>query len=202
VGTARNESAIRRAWEDGDIPAASTAAIEVFGPEVLRYLVGTLRDSSAADEAFSLFCERLWSALPRFEWKSSLRTWAYTIARHASIDVTRAAGRKRRREEPLSGSRASAIAARVRSATSPALRTETKSAIARLRAELPPEDRELLVLRVDRGLPWEELAGVFLGDEGASEAAVRRESARLRKRFQLVKGRLRERAKDLGIVEG
>lgn len=181
---------------------AATAAIEVFGPEVLRYLVGTLRDSAAADEAFSLFCERLWSGFSRFEWKSSLRTWAYAIARNASVDVTRAAGRKRRREGPLPGSRASIIAARVRSATSPALRTETKNAIARLRDELPPEDRELLVLRVDRGLEWEELAGVFLGDEGASEVEVRRESARLRKRFQLVKGRLRARAKDLGIVEG
>jgi RNA polymerase sigma-70 factor (ECF subfamily) len=180
---------------------AATAAIEAYGPEILRYLAGTLDDPSAADDAFSGFCERLWRALPAFQWSCSARTWAYALARHASADVGRAAGRRRQREEALATSAISVIAERIRTATSPFVRTETKSALARLRDELPQEDRELLVLRVDRRLSWDELARVFLGEEAETEAQLSRESARLRKRFQLVKARLRERAKALGLAD-
>jgi hypothetical protein len=56
------------------------------------------------------------------------------------------------------------------------------------------------VLRVDRDLPWEELARIFLDEESPGEEALRRESARLRKRFQLVKGRLREMARAAGLL--
>ena len=88
------------------------------------------------------------------------------------------------------------------SAIAEQVRSETRTALARLRDELPEEDRELLVLRIDRGLAWEELARVLLGADVVSDAALVRESARLRKRFQLVKERLRERARALGILDG
>jgi RNA polymerase sigma-70 factor (ECF subfamily) len=81
------------------------------------------------------------------------------------------------------------------------LRTEAKSALARLRDELSPEDKMLLILRVDRGLAWDDLARVSLAVENPHPSDLQRESARLRKRFQLVKARLRERAKATGLFE-
>jgi RNA polymerase sigma-70 factor (ECF subfamily) len=80
------------------------------------------------------------------------------------------------------------------------LKTDAKVALTRLRDELPQEDRTLLVLRVDRGLPWEDLARVFLDEESPAEGDLRRESARLRKRYQLVKERLRVRAREVGLL--
>ena len=57
-----------------------------------------------------------------------------------------------------------------------------------------PEDQELLLLRVDRELEFSEIAMILLSDgDSPDEAAVARESARLRKRFQLLKERLRKR---------
>jgi serine/threonine-protein kinase len=201
VPSTRDESAIRRALDAGDLGTAVEAALMQFGPEILHYLVGHLGQPELADDAFSLFCERVWSSLSRFEWKCSFRTWAFVLARHAAADVRRSEGRQQRGRTPLTDSRLSRLAEHVRTATLPLLKTEGRSAFKRLRDELSQEDKMLLVLRVDRGLAWDELARVFLDTASPDDAELRRESARLRKRFQLVKARLRERAKATGIVE-
>ena len=64
-------------------------------------------------------------------------------------------------------------------------------------------DRALLVLRVDRGLSWNDLARVLNEDgEPLDDAALKRESARLRKRFQLLKRELLELGRAAGVVSG
>jgi RNA polymerase sigma-70 factor (ECF subfamily) len=55
---------------------------------------------------------------------------------------------------------------------------------------LPEMDRMLLILRVDRELSWRDLARVVLGGS-PTPVELEREAVRLRKRFQLVKERLR-----------
>jgi serine/threonine-protein kinase len=197
----RDESAIRRALDARDQGSAVAAALTQFGPEILHYLEAHLGQRDLADDAFSLFCERVWSGLSRFEWKCSFRTWAFVLARHAAVDVRRSEGRQRRARAPLTDSELSRVADHVRTATLPLLKTEGKSAFRRLRDELSQEDKMLLVLRIDRGLAWDELARVFLEAASPDDAELRRESARLRKRFQLVKARLRERAKAAGMLD-
>jgi hypothetical protein len=50
-------------------------------------------------------------------------------------------------------------------------------------------------------MAWTEIARVVLGAEGdVDAAALKRESARVRKRFQLVKERLRELALARGLL--
>jgi serine/threonine-protein kinase len=193
------DDAIRAALQAGDIVTAVNTAVGQLGAEVLRYLASHLGDPDLADDAFSSFCERLWSALPRFGWRCSLRTWAYVIARRVLADVRRSEGRRQRRENPLTETHVSVVAEQVRTATLPLLRTEVRSALAQLRDELPHKDKMLLILRIDRGLAWEDLARVFLENDAPQEEALRRESARLRKRFQLIKARLRDRAKAAGL---
>jgi RNA polymerase sigma-70 factor (ECF subfamily) len=82
------------------------------------------------------------------------------------------------------------IALQVRSGTHTFQRTEVKERVRRLREALPTADRMLLILRVDREMSWRDLARVVLG-EGPSAVELEREAVRLRKRFQLVKERLR-----------
>jgi RNA polymerase sigma-70 factor (ECF subfamily) len=67
---------------------------------------------------------------------------------------------------------------------------------------LPQEDQELLMLRVDRDLPWDALAEVLRGDDEIplTPDVRKREAARLRKRFQLIKDRLREMARREGLL--
>jgi hypothetical protein len=59
----------------------------------------------------------------------------------------------------------SQVALQVRTQTKPYLRTEAKSKLAELRDSLPDEDRTLLVLRIDKGMEWKDLARVMLGEE-------------------------------------
>lgn len=92
----------------------------------------------------------------------------------------------------------------LRTATLAYLRTEKRTRLHALRDGLPEEDRMLLVLRVNRAIRWLDLARVFAAKRAgtALEASdLTREAARLRKRFQLVKERLRALAKREGLLD-
>lgn len=192
------EDCIRAALEAGDKRGAATALLEGYGGEVLGFLVAHLRDRDAATEVFSQFTEDLWRSLDAFRRQCSARVWAYMLARHAASSYLKEAHRRRARHVPLShAGPLSGIEERVRTATLAALRTETKNRAARLRERLPAEDQALLILRVNRRLEWNEIAQVMGRDgEARDEAALKRESQRLRKRYQLVKERLRRMAED------
>ncbi len=200
------ELSVRSALERGDHETATTVAIKAYGPEVLGLLVGVLHGHDLASDAFSVFAERLWTSMPKFQGNCSMRTWVYLLARRAARDVVRSERPRGARNVPLSlAPNVSALVARVRTQTLSILAEEKVAAFAELRRELPEEDQQLLVLRVDRGLAWEDLALIFLDEnEDAAApidpAALKRESARLRKRFQLVKDRLRELGRERGLL--
>ena len=69
---------------------------------------------------------------------------------------------------------------------------ELKSTIcAHQRDALPEEDRTLLILRIDRELSFDSIALAFSdAPEMMTDQERKRESARLRKRFEIVKKRL------------
>jgi RNA polymerase sigma-70 factor (ECF subfamily) len=196
------DEAVRRSWHAGGGNAAITVVLETYGPEILGWLVGILRDADDASDVFSAFCERLWSTFASFHWRCSLRTWTYTIARRVAIDHQRAETRRARHLVPLSASpEVAEVAERVRTTTLPGLKTANRQAISQLRDQLPPQDRMLLVLRVDRDLSWDDLARVFLERTDPAAAELKREAARLRKRFQLIKQRLLQLGKTAGLLE-
>ena len=195
------EGEVRRLCEEGAIVAAATAAIRGYGPEIRGFLVAQHRGVQDADEVFSIWCERIFRGLPAFGWSSSLRTWAYTVARNASVNFVRGQKARGRHEEGARTAEIDAVEQAVRTATPMHLRTEAKSKLAAIRDALPAEDRMLLVLRVDKRLEWKDLARVMLGeDEEVTEAALTKESQRLRKRFQLLKEKLVEAGKRAGIL--
>jgi RNA polymerase sigma-70 factor, ECF subfamily len=200
-----------RALAAGNHELAATLVLREYGGEVTRFLAALHRDHDDAAEVFSEFAEALWRAVPSFERRSSLRTWMYAIARRVSLRHRRDARRRRTRFEPFTDSSAfAAVEEEMRSATLSYLRTERRTRLSALRDSLPVEDQMLLVLRVDRKLAWNDLAIVLRNDEtpgGASEAAglsdeaLKREAARLRKRFQLLKEKLRELGRREGLLD-
>lgn len=200
----RLEGEVRARCDRAEYDGAATLTLRGYGPEVLGFLVATLRNEADADESFSQWSEHLWRKLPSFSWESSLRTWAYAIARNVSSNVRRNEGRRQRRERTDRESVFSRVAAQVRTETQTFLRTERRSRLEALRNELSEEDRALLILRVDRRLEWLEIAHVLLprddADSPPDSVAVHRAAARCRKRFQVLKERLRERVKEEGIA--
>ncbi len=176
-----------QAWD-----RAATAAIEGYGPEILAYLCAVLRDPDVGADAFSRFCEALWTSLPQFRWSSSLRTWAYVVAQHAASRELRDPHRKKGRRVAISDVPSRALADKIASETRSHLKTAVKDKLAAVRAALEPDDQALLILRVDRQLPWRDVAQVMTPEgEDDSAPALDRRAALLRKRFERLKAELR-----------
>jgi RNA polymerase sigma-70 factor (ECF subfamily) len=209
------ESAIREKCTSGDLAVAADLAIRGYGAEIFGFLTAFHHDEEDAAEVWSRVSEKLWAGLDRFEWQSSFRTWLYAIARNASIRYRQEKRRGAARHVELRGNEedgsqignggggksggllgGDAFIARIRTDTASWLRTASKDRFAALRDSLPEDDRMLLVLRVDKDLAWNDLARVMSVENGddatIDEPTLKREAARLRKRFQLVKERLLE----------
>lgn len=197
------EKAVQRLLSSGDLAGAATVGLRGYGAEIYGFLVAFHHSEEDAAEVFSRFTERLWGSLGGFQGNASFRTWLYALARNASLNYRRDARRRMRRQEPLpETSELRAIAEEVRSSTRPYLRTGAKARFAALRASLPPEDQELLILRVDRKLAWNDLARVLHERDGElADLELSREAARLRKRFQVLKERLREVGRREGLID-
>jgi len=189
---------VRELLASGNATQAVTQTLRSLGPEVLGFLSGVLGNDADADEVFASTSERLWRSLGMFQWRCSLRTWTYVIARNEIERFRRGA---RRREGLGSISDLEGVVAAVRTETRSALRSEKFAELVRLRNELPVEDRTLLVLRVDRDLAWDEIALAFVEQpETCTDEERKREAARLRKRFQLIRERLAARAREAGLM--
>jgi RNA polymerase sigma-70 factor (ECF subfamily) len=173
----------------GAADEAATSALEALGPAVLGYLA-SLHPEDDAHDVFSVFAEDLWRGLPGFRGECSLRSWAFRLAWHASARWRRDLWRKR--GERLPSSAASRLAASIAASRLPGSR---KDALRQLREALDPEERTLLVLRVDQELEWDEVAAVLSAEGAPVEAAT------LRKRFERIKDRLARQAREQGLLE-
>jgi RNA polymerase sigma-70 factor (ECF subfamily) len=194
------EQTIREACERGDHDAAATLALETYGKEVLGFLIARLGEQRG-DDVFSDFLEDFWRGLPSFAWRSTLRSWAYTLARHAAARYVRSSQRKRV-QIGITSAGISAVAEQVRSQTAAHLRSEVKDRVRALRARLSDDDQTLLILRIDRRLSWRELALVMSDEaEAPSDDAIETVAARLRQRFKSAKERLRKLAEAEGLLE-
>lgn len=176
----------------GDAAGAATAALRELGPAVLRYLRSLLRDEEDAAEAFSQFAENLWRGLPAFRGEAALRTWAYRLAWNAAQNLRDGAWKRRGRR--FETGEASALAEELRTRTAVVVERQ-RQALEKLRAALPVEEQSLLVLRVDQGLSWAEVAAI-LAEEGRPVDA-----GALMKRFERLKERLGRMAREQGLLE-
>jgi RNA polymerase sigma-70 factor, ECF subfamily len=201
------ESRVVALLQRDDATAAASAAIEGFGPSVYGYLCALLEEDDARD-VFSQWAEDLWRGLAGFRRECTLRAWAYKLAWHAAARHRRDPYRARRERLPTGA--ASRLAAST--VASSALHGGRRALLRRLRASLGPEDETLLVLRIDKELEWEEIAAVLStgaatadggpAAPGPGEAPPAPVSpAALRKRFERLKDRLAERAREEGLLE-
>lgn len=192
------EAELARLRAEGKLNEVATLAIESYGPDVLGFLAAILRDQADAGDAFAQACENLWRGLPRFEARSAVKTWFYTLARNAALRLRGAAANHP--HVPLS--MVSDVVEQVRSRTALHLRSQVKSKLTEIRDELDEADRVLLVLRVDRGMSWNDVARVIDGaPDDISDEDLAKASARLRQQFQTIKKTIRDRARESGLLD-
>jgi RNA polymerase sigma-70 factor, ECF subfamily len=177
----------------GNHRGAAEAILRDHGPGIMGYLLSVLRNEADAGDVFSQWSLDLWRGLPGFRGDCPIRVWGYRLAWHAAARLLRDPFRQRGR--PLESNEISRLADEVRSSVLLGRREARQRGIERLREELTPEERALLVLRLDRDLSWREVATVISEDgDPVDEAAVR-------KRFERLKAKLAERARDAGLLE-
>jgi RNA polymerase sigma-70 factor, ECF subfamily len=188
------EARCLEALDRGDHAGAATAVVREYGPQLLGYLCSVLRSEADAGEVFSMFSEDLWRGLPGFRRECPLRVWCYRLAWHAAARFLRDPYRGRGRR--LETNELSRLVEEVRSSVFLGRDQARQATLARLRAGLTPDERTLLVLRLDRGLAWAEVALVL---SEANGQAV--DETALRKRFERLKDKLAQRAREEGLLE-
>lgn len=186
------EVTIERLLAAGDGAGAVTALLGAFGAEVNRYLLSLLRDEGDAAEAFSVFAETAWKALPGFRREASLRTWAFRLAWSAARGVRRSAWR--RHHVRLRTGDAALLRAPSRTASAVPADAD-RARLEALRDRLSLRDRSLLGLRVDQQLSWTEIALVLAAPGTCLSADA------VEKRFERLKRRLARLARSEGLLE-
>ena len=186
------EARIRDLLAADDRPAAATAAIQEFGPPILRYLRSLLRDEDDASDAFSVFAENVWRGLSTWRGEGSLKSWAFRLAWNGAMNLKNEAWRRRGRR--FFSGEASALAEEIRTRSHVKVERQ-RNALDKLRESLDVEEISLLTLRIDQKLSWAEIADVTATD------GQRVEPAALMKRFERLKARLAKMAKDQGLLE-
>jgi len=192
-GPARVEADLRALLRAGDEAGAAAAALESHAAEVFGFLLGVLDSGPAAGEAYAGVVERVRREISRFGGRCSLRTWMYAACRR---ELERHA-----RRHPAS-SAANSLAPVILcgpSTTLPARCTGLAAAITALRGRLSPDDRALLILRLDRGLDLHELAVTELG-ETARPTDLLREAERIRVRLRHIRDDLARGAVEQQIL--
>ena len=190
------EQRVRELVEAGDHNAAAALTVGELGDEVYAYVLSRSRDEDEAGDVFSQACADLLTSLPTFRFRCSIRTWFYRLARTAGARYRAAAGNRADRRVALSQISEAIDQARTR--THLHMRSEIKDGFRKLREQLDPHEQQLLMLRIDRDLAWNEIAEIV--DDIDDPDDISRAAARLRQEFQKLKDRLRDMAVADGLI--
>jgi RNA polymerase sigma-70 factor, ECF subfamily len=164
--------------------------IQRYAAEMRAFLRSRTASRQSMEDVYAVFTEDVWKGLPQVRSDKHLRSWLYVVARNA---LSRHVRFKRRWRQRHTFSGLESLPAEVKQ--SYGTRQGNIAQLTPLLAELSPADRELLDQRLVKALPWREIALTSARAAGdTSEAVITRESARLRKRYQLLLLSLRQRA--------
>lgn len=163
------------------------AILDRYGSEVRNFLSSRTTTRMSMEDVFSMFSEDVWRGLRNVRTPGQVRSWIYVVARNALARHLRLKQRWRSRHVS-----AELDELHVEPRRSIATQLGDLAQLEPILAELSIADRRLLEQRSMLAMPWREIAleNARHGG-GASEADLARESARLRKRYQLLLESLR-----------
>lgn len=174
-------------------PSTLHMLVRRYAAEIRAFFRSRTASRHSMEEVYSVFTEDVWKGLPQLRSDKHVRTWLYVVARNALSRHARFKRRWRLRYTFSGVESARTLPNELRQ--SYGTREGQLAKLTPLLSELSAPDRQLLEQRLEKALPWREIALQSARAAGdTSEAFVTRESARLRKRYQLLLDTLRERA--------
>jgi len=161
-----------KVWQSGD-EGAFTILYERHKEPVFRFIYRQLSckvdRKTEADDLFSEVWVKVVKAIPSYRPDAKFTTWLYTIARNAVIDVHRKESRKKgwlgnfiskkdnESEEILD---ADDYASQNPNPEELVAGREMEKAIDEIMESLPPEQKEVFIMRQQQGLPFAEIAKI------------------------------------------
>ena len=150
--------------------------VEAYQGQVYRLALRMGLSPADAEEAAQEAFIAAWRGLPRFRGDSRFSTWLYQLATHAAIDLMR-------REKKYKDSADVEDAVLPDTAESPQEeieRREKQETVQRALQALSPQGREILLLRYQAELGYEEIAAVLGLPNGTVKSRINRAKAQLK----------------------
>jgi len=173
------DEALMLAWAGGDARAFETLYQRHRGP-LFRFLLGQLRDRPLAEEIYQDVWQRVIAARSGWRPEAAFSTWLYRIAHNRLNDHWRA--QRHRPPAPADADLRTAALADPDDPESLAGDEQIRQRLQQALDELPQEQREAVLLRLQQELSLEEI-GTITG--------VGRETVKSRLRYALDKLRAR-----------
>lgn len=167
---------------------------------IYNFLLRSVRDREAAADLTQEVFLRVIRRSSQFQGNSKFSTWLYTIARNLCIDHGRKMVFRRHRSldapagaDPESVPLVDRLAGREPGADRKTIAQGLQAEIARAVEALPPDQREVFLLRQVQGMPFKEIAEVV----GAPENTVKSRMRYALERLQEALGEYRDYAGEL-----
>ena len=156
--------------------AAFGQLVEAYQGQVYRLALHMGLSPADAEEAAQEAFIAAWKGLPRFRGDSRFSTWLYQLATHAAIDLMR-------REKKYQNNADIEDTVLVDTAASPqevVEKQETQEAVQTAMQALSPQAREILLLRYQVELGYEEIGAVLGLPAGTVKSRINRAKAQLK----------------------
>jgi len=174
------DETLMQAWAGGDASAFEALYARHRLP-LFRFLQGHVRDRALAEELFQDVWQRVIAARDGWRPDAPFGAWLYRIAHNRLADHWRA--QKHRPPAPLDADQRTAALASGDDPERHASQVEESARLYRALDELPPEQREAVLLRLHGELPLEEIGRIT----GVGRETVK---SRLRYAMDRLRGRL------------
>ena len=157
--------------------------VRLYEKRVFSLTSRMCRNSADAEEAAQEAFLAAWQALPAFRGDASFATWLYRLVSNACVDILRREGRHQAMAGPSLDDEESSPEPTDKSPSPHALaeRAELRRQIEAGLAALPPEYRQVLILREIHQCTYDEIAQICSIDLGTVKSRINRGRKRLRK---------------------
>ena len=157
--------------------------VRLYEKRVFSLTSRMCRNSADAEEAAQEAFLAAWQALPAFRGDASFATWLYRLVSNACLDILRRDGRHQVMAGPSLDDEESSPEPPDKSPSPHALaeRAELRRQIEAGLAALPPEYRQVLILREIHQCTYDEIAQICSIDLGTVKSRINRGRKRLRK---------------------